>query len=298
MQVDDLGSDDGLEGIKLPTQTLLVDADTIAYAAATGCRYPEEVLAQHFYTDEEWEAIISHDYYDANEECIWHQDVDKAVEVAIENVHNLIAETETKDAELYFTAGRNFRYTVDPMYKANRSDSDTPPKLREIKEGLLNAFKGEICTSIEADDAVVYLKRTHPKKYVLCAVDKDVLNSVPGEHYNYYRSEKWKIQPKWVIITPDHAKQWFYKQILMGDTTDNIQGCPGIGPKKAEKALAKAKTSYEMWQVVVKLYQQKNLTVKDAISTARLVGMHQVYKDDAGQWRVDYWIPPMEDKHE
>jgi len=29
----------------------------------------------------------------------------------------------------------------------------------------------------------------------------------------------------------------FYKQMLMGDSADNIKGIPGVGPKKAEKLL-------------------------------------------------------------
>ena len=38
-------------------------------------------------------------------------------------------------------------------------------------------------------------------------------------------------------INKDYAEWFYWKQMLMGDTTDNIPGLPKVGPKKAENIL-------------------------------------------------------------
>ena len=274
------------------SKVALIDADTVVYAVASVKEYPEDLLSQDFYSDEEWEKLISEPTYDEQEHCIWRIDIEEATQMCVDKIEYIKERADCSTAELYFTSGKNFRYAVDPMYKANRKNSRYPVGMMALKKELLSRYPGEICTEIEADDAVVYLKRTQPDKYVLCAVDKDVYKSVAGDHFNYYTSAKYKIPMKWVETTKEDAEAFPYLQTLMGDSTDNIRGCPGIGPKKAEKALAKCKTSLERWEIVVKLFEQKKLTVKDAIRDMRLVNMHQVTKDKETKWVVNFWIPP------
>lgn len=269
----------------------LIDADTIAYGACSGFEYPSDLLARHMYNEDEWNELISNPNYDEKEHCIWNIDLDEALESAINKVKYIMEKTETGSAELYFTTGKNFRYIVDPMYKANRADTRYPVGLKELKQLLLKEFPGEIMEEVEADDVVVYLKRTQPEKYVLCAVDKDVYKSVPGKHWNYYESAKYNIAQKWVEIDAESAKKFPYVQTLMGDSTDNIRGCPGIGPKKAEQALKGCNTPEEMWKEVVSLFEKKNLTIKDAIRDMRLVNMHQLIKTEGG-YKWEPWTAP------
>jgi len=292
MAVEDLGPEEGMEGIAAATKVALIDADTIIYAACSGNEYAEDMLGEEMYTPEEWNSMLADPQYDATEHCVWRVDMNKVIESAKERISEIQTATFTKSVELYFSHGPNFRHLVDTMYKANRGSTRYPPGLLEGKLILAEEYAGEICDGVEADDAVVYLKRVHPEKYVLVAVDKDVLNAVPGKHYNYYRSVKYSIAPKWVIITKEHAEKWFYVQVLMGDSTDNIRGCPGIGPKKAEKALIGKETPYERWSAVVELFKSKNLTEKDAIKDARLINMHQVTLVD-GKYKWEPWTPPL-----
>ena len=293
MQASDLGGEEGLEGFKAPTKIALVDCDTIVYAAASVCEYADDILSKEMYSYDEWDEIVSNPNYDAKESCIWCVDSERALKLCHDRIQNIIEATDTASAELYFTTGRNFRYTVDPMYKANRTSTRYPPGMKAIKEELLKVYPGEICEEIEADDAVVYLKRTQPKKYVLCAVDKDVYKSVPGKHYNYYYSAKYKINPKWVVTELHDANAFCYHQVLEGDSTDNIKGCPGIGPKKAIAALANCHTDFDRWVAVVRLFKKKGLTVKDAIRDMRLVNMHQVTCDENNKWTWEPWLPPL-----
>jgi len=292
MELVDLGEEEGLEEFKKATKTLLVDADTVVFAAASVCQYADDILAEEMYSTKEWEEIVTNPQYDATEGCIWEVDVDRVVEAATNRLLEIQEATETKDIVLYFTSGKNFRHEVHSMYKANRTGR-YPPKLLECKQEMLKHFNGEICTNIEADDAVVYLKRTMPDKFVLAAVDKDVYRSVAGKHFNYYTSTKYNIGMKWVETTKEEAEIFPYIQCLTGDSTDNIRGCPGIGPKRALQILAKATTPRERWEAVVKAFESKKLTVKDAIRDMRLVNMHQVTRKDDGSWEWLPWTQPL-----
>lgn len=270
----------------------LIDADTIAFASAVVFEIADEALPRHMYNDEEWEQLTSDEYWDEANLCTWVPDFDSALSACISRVEEIVKVTNTTGAELYFTSGKNFRFSVDPMYKANRSVSHYPVMLLELKEALLKEFEGEILTSIEADDAVVYLKRTRPDDYVLCAVDKDVYKSVPGKHYNYYRSEKHSIEPRWVEVTKEDAEVFPYIQTLTGDSTDNITGCPGVGIKGAIKALTGCTTTYDRWGVVLELFKKKKLSAKDAVRTMRLVNMHQCSLNKEGEWIWEPWTQP------
>lgn len=291
--MDDLGSEEGLDDFKIPTTIALIDCDTIVYAAASVSEYADDLLDEDMYTKEEWAEILLTPNYDSDESCIWIADFDRGLELCKTRIQDIMVATETGSAELYFTTGRNFRYTVDPMYKANRKNTRYPVGMKELKEALVEEYGGEICSKIEADDAVCYLKRNNPLKYVLCAVDKDVYKSVTGRHYNYYYSSKYNIKPKFVNTSKEDAEAFPYLQTLMGDSTDNIAGCPGIGPKKAESALAKCSTAVERWDVVCKLYIQKKLTVKDAIRNMRLVSMNQIIIGKDGKLEWNPWTPPL-----
>ena len=75
----------------------------------------------------------------------------------------------------------------------------------------------------------------------MVSIDKD-FNQVAGWHYNFVKKDKY-------YVSEEEGLRFFYKQILMGDKADNIVGIPKVGPVKAEKMLAKAKTDNEMLAV-------------------------------------------------
>lgn len=286
--IENLGEDEGLEAFPQATKIALLDADTIIYAACSVNEYPEEMLDIGFYTPTEWDEIIEDTQWVASEHSIYRIHTKAAIAHCVDRIEEIIEVTNTVSAELYFTSGKNFRHIVDPMYKANRKHTRYPAGLKEIKLEMLKRYPGMIGDGMEADDIVVYLKRTQPEKYVLCAVDKDVLNALPGKHWNYYRSERYSIKSKWVDITKQHAEIWPYMQCLEGDAADNIKGCPGVGKKTALKLLANTTTAEERWNIVVKTFIQKKLTAKDALQTMRLVNMNQM--DSNYKWLP--WTQP------
>jgi len=250
----------------------LIDADTIVFGAVS---------------------VHEYEYYDIEKgENAFGINLEDALSHSLEHVEKILAATGCKSAELYFTAGINFRYQVDPDYKANRKGLHRPPGLKETKIEMLEHYPGKICTEWEADDEVVYLKKKYPEKYILCAVDKDVIKSTPGKHWNYYSSAKYNIEPKWVEVDDTAAIRYNFLQAIIGDSTDGIKGVPGIGAKGAEKFIPKEPNNdYECWVGVVKAFESKGLTILDALVTYQLVSMHQLVEGVNGEPKLELFDP-------
>ena len=282
--MEHLGEEEGLEGFSKSTTIALIDADTIAYASAVTNEYADDILSREMYSQVEWDEIINDPNYDSIEQCIWKCNLAVAVADAVDRINEIIQNTDCYKAELYFTTGLNFRHTVDPLYKANRSSTRYPAGNRAVKDALNKLYEGEICEGYEADDIVVALKEESPEKYVLCAVDKDVYNSVAGKHWNYYYSAKWGHRPKWITVSQQDAIKFHPLQTLIGDPTDNIKGCPSVGKVGAEKLLANCRTVFEMWMLVSDKFTQKGVSNKRMIQDARLTGMHQLERCEEGKW--------------
>lgn len=255
----------------------LIDADTLAYTACLNTEVQECLLPRHMYSDEEWKEIIESDNYDEANACIWTINLDMAYDKALEKLQKIYEKTGCRSCELHFTSGReNFRYKVKSDYKDNRIGMRTPAGLRALKEKLLANHEGSMSKEWEADDIVVCKKVNNPDKYIMVAVDKDLLYSVEGTHFNYYESSKYNIDMKFQEVDANTAMRWAYIQCLIGDTTDNIEGIKGIGPKKAEKVLAGCSTHQDYWYAVANAFEEAGKGLMDAIETMRLVNMYQL----------------------
>lgn len=132
------------------------------------------------------------------------------------------------------SAENNFRYKIYPEYKANRKTLPRPKHLEGIKEHLILRWGARIALGMEADDALGISQDKRFRGYfvgnsIICSIDKD-LQQIPGNHYNFVKKET-------TFVTPEDAFRYFYRQILTGDTADNIKGAKGIGPVKADKIL-------------------------------------------------------------
>ncbi len=251
----------------------LIDADTVAFTAALNSQEENEILPREFYSDEEWEEISSLNSFNELEGTYKQANIEAGVENAKAKLQRILDKTGCKDVYLVFSGGHNFRYDVFPEYKANRDRSLTPAGLSEIKEELLKLYPGISTDGYEADDLVVYLKELNFENYILTAIDKDVLNSIEGKHFNYYESAIYNIEMKWVEVDKHTSLIWRYLQTLTGDKTDNIIGLKGIGPKKAEKLLAGCFSHKELWEAVCRAYESKGRTRDEALMNLNLVDM-------------------------
>lgn len=166
---------------------------------------------------------------------------------------------EITQAPMYrgFISGQtNFRKIINTQYKANRVGVPRPIHLTACQEFLIGEWECEVTDGHEADDA---LGMAQTDKSIICSIDKDLLQ-VPGEHYS------------WEITGTSHGKQWtrpatfhhttelygiryFWKQMLVGDVSDNIFGVKGIGPKGADKLLDPLNDPTEMFELVLEKYE-------------------------------------------
>lgn len=274
----------------------LIDADTLVFATCVSMQYYEDLMPDEFYGPDELELIISDNNYDPIENRLYGIDLERAIEVCKDKIERICDLTGCSDFELHFTGTRSsFRYFIAPQgkpYKGNRNDRP-PTGLGEIKQYFVNSGKGILHSKWEADDAVVCLKENYPDKYVLCALDKDVIYSVAGTHFNYYESDRYSISMKFVEVSEETALKNPFVQALTGDGSDNIAGISGIGKVKANKALKDCTTELECWKVVKKIYEDNGLFEEDAKETVRLVHMHQLTKVN-GEFILNLWEVPNE----
>lgn len=145
---------------------------------------------------------------------------------------------------------RSFRYTLHESYKAHRTDAP----LLEARDSVF-AMVREFCdlagllsvsaATLEADDVIAGWWQHAPQgPIVIASDDHDFLQlaghnpqGVPTTVYRFGTGEHWddaKVSEHY--HSPEH-----YPLIaaLAGDTSDNIPGIRGIGPKKAIKLLEK-----------------------------------------------------------
>jgi len=155
----------------------------------------------------------------------------------------------TNDYVMALGGPDNFRVDLYPKYKANRSKSKStrPDWFLDLKSDVVNEYDGCVLTdNCEADDMVRIWANECKQPYVIVTVDKD-LDCIEGLHYNPRKKETY-------TIDKDYADYFYWKQLLMGDSVDNIPGIPKVGPKKAEKMLDGTTLPAHRKEIVCKAY--------------------------------------------
>jgi len=273
----------------------LIDADTLIYTTCLYCQEENLIL----WGDDLDELRKQGCIIDEKKGVFYSIDIEEAFKQAKKKIDEILLKTGCLTYELHFTDNTksSFRYKIYNEYKANRKKLIPPAGLQKLKELFVERDNALIHSKWEADDFVVFKKTKEPEKYILVAIDKDVLNSVEGKHFSYYESAKYGRKQKWVEIDKDTAKMWPYYQTIIGDVSDNVIGVKNIGEKKAKQFINKNMTEKEMWDGVVKAYESKGLTEKDAILNMNLVNMHLLY-EDKGKIKVRKWLPKFNERGE
>lgn len=140
---------------------------------------------------------------------------------------------------IYLSGTDNFRYEVGKTkpYKGNRSTMVHPQFLQYCKTYLETEYKALRMHGYEADDGIATDMTVNGA--IHCGVDKDILQ-VAGKHFNYVKADEGNMEAAWKDVDEEDAVLTLYRQILMGDTSDNVPGLPGIGEKKAEALITSA----------------------------------------------------------
>jgi len=159
-----------------------------------------------------------------------------------------------------------FRYSVAKTkpYKGTRNNPK-PFHFYNILMYLDGNY--DLCISAdgyEADDELCMAQ--YSKKYgdsTICSRDKD-LRICPGWHYSWECGSQRAIGPEetddlgWLVPRKDdfigYGKKFFYYQMLVGDSADNIPGLPGYGKKTAYKLLVDVNSEIGLYKTVKKEY--------------------------------------------
>lgn len=259
---------------------VLVDSDSLLYQAGFASQRKEYLVHDNGVLIGQFDKKGLESYLTECSEFKFEIDIVEVtddVSVAISRLADMIKDIEeaTKgDEYVYVLTGGNFRYEIDPEYKANRK-ADKPILYGHLKGWMLTGLIGMptvLTTKYEADD---YLAIHSKGDVLLVHQDKDI-DTVAGKHYNYRKKVFYEVSEL-------EAKRNFYKQVLMGDTSDNVKGLKGIGPVKADKLLSDCETEVEMFEVCETLYKEHGRT-DDLIKNCRL--LHLLRHED------EIWTPP------
>lgn len=172
-------------------------------------------------------------------------------------------------------AGPTFRHEVYEKYKAQRQE--TPEDIRiavPIIKEIISAYNIKILeiAGFEADDVIGTVAKQAEKE------DMDVYMMTPDKDYGQLTSERiFMYKPKFAgngfDILDSKAIMEKYNLSspllmidllgLMGDASDNIPGCPGVGAKTAEKLIS----DYGIIENILENTSKIKGTLKDKLET-------------------------------
>lgn len=255
---------------KKKTLKFLFDADMIAYNACAK-------------SEEEWTWPNGlHTIYSQEGEC--RSAIDSDVQRIVKHVLELLNWDGPYEIVMVFSDPQgNFRKEIFPMYKENRADKRKPLCYWDTVAWVKETYETRQAAYLEADD-VIGIMATTPDPHtttVIVSRDKD-FKSIPGLFYNMNTREITE-------ISREDADRFHLYQTLIGDTSDNYPGCPGVGPVKADKVLAEGAT----WENVLKAYGKAGLAPDDALLQARVARIlrYGEYIKQGDSWEVQPWNP-------
>lgn len=197
------------------------------------------------------DARAKKNYPGFDKEVDYLSDVLNLIDITIDRL--IDKEFSHPETSYIFLSGKtNFRddiATIKP-YKGNREGNSKPKYYNEIREYLIECCGADMTDGIEADDAMgTFQFGSSPKSTCIVTIDKD-LNMIPGLHYNF-------VKEKHYYVTETEAYISFFRQLLEGDTTDNIPGITGIGPVTARKHILETLSEERCVEICKDLYRQQ-----------------------------------------
>lgn len=241
--------------------TLIIDGDIIAYKAAASVekatKWDSDLWTIHAYESEGVESMET-------------------------QIARIVEKLNGGECIFALSDGASFRYDIYPLYKSNRKDTRKPIILAALKQHLLDNYRTYLRPRLEGDDILGILMTSNvivPGEKIQVSIDKDQ-KTIPGRFYDQKKDQL-------LAITPEDADRYHLYQTLIGDTTDGYPGCPGIGPKTAEKLLDSGAT----WETVVGAYLKAGLTEQDALVQARVARILRVTDYDFEKKQPRLWNP-------
>ena len=216
----------------------LLDSDILCFKAATAAEQE-----YHWQEDDVWTLLMDMD------------DARDAFQSQLEQITNALGKGEILCC--FSDPNSNFR-RHRPAYKGGgKTQTD---RLAALVAWVRENYPSAMRPHIEADDlmSIIQSNPENAGKTIIVSDDKDLL-SCPGKLYRPTRGEK-------LDISEADADRAFFTQVLTGDSADSYPGCPGVGPKTAEKILG----SHPSWGAIEQAFLKAGKTKDDALVQARL----------------------------
>ena len=204
-----------------------------------------------------------------NEEWGWdacREDIDQLMKRILET-------TGATEYRAFITGDNNFRYKVDPEYKANRKGKPQPQYRQQANAYLVTEYGAVVTDGNEADDELGIAQMDSSVETIICSIDKDLFQ-IPGKHYNWRKNE-------FNEVTALDGLRLFYRQCLTGDTADNVRGVGGIGPVKSARIINDLTDEIDMFQSVSAFYTDQERFLKNG----QLLHIWQKKDDD---WAIRF----------
>jgi len=232
----------------------LLDADSIIH-----------IVAYHYAAPQSFKDLLVDDSPEEQEKILMEFYNNSSPVPVIEHVDSFLRSIFAATGSTHYhgflghrAGSGTFRHAlgVTKPYKGNRKFSPHWTKFWKpiIIEHMVTKWGFIELSNIEADDACAIFAAHYRKlgiQYIVSSPDKD-LRQIEGDHYDYKKLESEHINRKESLIN-------LYSQVLIGDSTDNIGGCPKVGTKSPLlNNLKDFETREEMYSFVQKVYKDKN----------------------------------------
>ncbi|MFV0421901.1 DNA polymerase I [Oleidesulfovibrio sp.] len=154
--------------------------------------------------------------------------------------------------------GPTFRHEIYDQYKANRSATPEPlvQQLEPIRRGIQSlGIPLEVSKGCEADDCIASIaaRFKNERPVIIVGADKDLKQCLDDNVYLWdpgAKQEKLLNMAEFTEETGLTPAQWPDFQAVIGDSSDNIPGVPGVGPKTAAQIFADFPTLEDIQQNV------------------------------------------------
>lgn len=157
-------------------------------------------------------------------------------------------------------SGHTWKRDLYPTYKLTRKRDEA---LGNFREYVLIKYADELIRvpQLEADDVLVAYQQ-----YLLYnAVDDSIVFS-DDKDLNFYTIVHSKLNASEPIVE-ELDESNLYRQMLAGDSEDNIQGIPKVGMKTADKLL---NLEYSL-KKVISIYKEKGISMDECAKNLNLV---------------------------
>ena len=202
-----------------------------------------------------------------------------------------------------------FRVKAGKPYQGNRKSKSKPPLLEPLRELVadnstwLDDYSVLLHRELEADDGMIQDAYRLGENGVIYSEDKD-LRMTPYMYYEIARGQVQSSQPVgWVGVkhtpsgTPKLTGQgplFFWAQMLMGDTADNVQGVARYNGKLcgavcAFDVLKDVRCIHDAANIVLDAYREIN---QNAVAEGWLLWLTRWHKDNVIQYMRELNLTP------